>query len=96
MKVRETKLVHTGQYHPYGDAFTVWEVYTEEPMAEFQEVLDWCRENLVKDDLPLESDAMERWRAKTMSWSEYFSGWLRLERPEEKKWVFTHVRPYAD
>lgn len=92
----KAKKVHSGQYRPYGDSETVWDVEME---GEFREVLAWCKENLMGgNDLPLESNFFNLWRDGDMTMGDYFKGYYRLAKipGDANKWRFTHVAPFTD
>lgn len=46
----EAKVIHCGQYTPYGDFFRVWDIQTDGESRD--EVLKWVRENVCSKELP--------------------------------------------
>lgn len=88
---------HHGQYRPYGDSYDVWMVEADEEM-EFDDVLAWCRENLIGGSMvPLRNDFLRRYRNdKTFAMGDYFSGYVELHQYPDKTWKFEKVVPYAD
>lgn len=46
----EAKVVHCGQYRPYGDYFRVWDIQTDSESRD--EVLKYVRENVYSKELP--------------------------------------------
>jgi len=88
---------HHGQYRPYGDSYDVWMIDTDEAM-EFDDVLAWCRENLIGGStVPLRYDFLRISRNDdTFTRSDYFKGYVELYRYTPTSWKFEKVRPYAD
>ena len=88
---------HHGQYRPYGDSYDVWIIDTEEAM-EFDDVLAWCRENLIGGStVPLRKQFYDsKLHDESFTWSDYFKGYVELYRYTSTSWKFEKVRPYAD
>lgn len=93
--------IHHGQYRPYGDSYDVWIIDTNEYM-EFDDMLAWCRENLINGStVPLEKQFYDiKAYDESFTWNDYFKGYVRLyQYPDGGKWStwkFEKVRPYAD
>lgn len=89
--------IHHGQYRPYGASYDVWMVEADEEMG-YEEVLAWCRENLIGGStVPEKSEFYDRHRNyDTFSLNDYFKGYVALYQYPNNSWKFERVRPYAD
>lgn len=88
--------IHSGQYRPYGDSHDVWVLYVSD--MEFDEILAWCRENLIGGStIPLKDEFIERNRTDdTFTMNDYFKGYVNLYTHTDNTWTFEKVRPYDD
>lgn len=92
----EAKVIHCGQYSPYGDYFIVWDIQTDGESRD--EVLKWVRENFYCKDLPSE----EEWSANIRYGGAhfydpvyYFCGCYTLEEIKGG-YRYTVREPYCD
>lgn len=86
------KVLHTGQYRPYGDLHYVYEIETD---ATAEETLEFCkREILHSRDLPEEQDFFNANRNHEMEMSEYFKGYYKFKRGQGC-YIFEKVMPYT-
>lgn len=92
----EAKLIHCGQYEPYGDYFRVWDIQTDGESRD--EVLKWVRENVYGKDLP----PSEGWRANIRYGGSHaytpaycFRGYYTLEEIKGG-YRYTVREPYCD
>lgn len=93
----KSKKIHSGQYKPYGDLYDVWEVETDTTKSR-EEVMAWCRENLIDGKtIPEENEFLRRYRKDpTFTSCDYFDGFVKLVKINDNSWEFTKVRPYTD
>ena len=90
--IKEVIHVHSGQYHAYGDSFSVWDIILEEG-AELtpDEILPYCFAELSKRKVQSKSE----WSARHSDAGSYFSGYYELTKiPQGYK--YTVCSPYTD
>lgn len=93
----EAKVIHCGQYRPYGDYFRVWDIQTDGESRD--EVLKWARENVYGKYLPPEKE----WRANIRYGGShcndpiyYFRGCYFLDKKDDGVYRYTVKEPYCD
>jgi len=87
------KQTHCGQYEKFGDFFEVYEVITDE--MDFNTVLESCKKDLFKKDLPLYCDWHPNIMYKGAKWDDadyYFRGYCTLVHIGDN-WKFTVCSP---
>lgn len=90
------RVIHKGQYEPYGDHYHVYELETD---MNRDEVEKWCkREILSNRPVPCEADfkRIEASEEESMSYSEWLRGYWYLQQTDDHTWRFTRVTMYTD
>ena len=92
LPIKEVKHVHSGQYHAYGDSFSVWDIILEDN-AEVSEkdILAYCFAELSKRKVQSKAE----WSASHGDASSYFSGYYELTRIPQG-YRYTKCSPYTD
>lgn len=93
----EAKLIHCGQYEPYGDYFRVWDIQTDGESRD--EVLKWVRENVYGKDLPPDEEWSENLcycgpRFDDLDY--YFRGRYFFSKNDDDCYRYTVIEPYCD
>lgn len=96
----EVKMIHCGQYRPYGDFFRVWEVKTNGSMSK-EEVVDFMFENYYKRRVPPKGEWSFNIRYGNEHFSDpdyYFRGWYTIEKNDgnDGVYTFTVCEPFCD
>lgn len=92
----EAKVIHCGQYKPYGDFFRVWDIHTDGESRD--EVLKWVRENVCSKELPSVAEWRENIRygePKFYGPAYYFRGCYSMEIIDGG-YRYTVREPYCD
>ncbi len=92
----KAKVIHCGQYKPYGDYFRVWDIQTDGESRD--EVLKWVRENVCSDELPPVAEWRENIRyggSKFYGPAYYFRGCYYMEEIDGG-YRYTVREPYCD
>lgn len=87
------KVVHKGQYEPYGDHYNIWKLETDLPE---EEVLKFClREIMSNRYVPTKEQWEYANREGGFGLDYYFRGYYTLERYSENTWMFSRIMPYT-
>ena len=83
------EVIHSGQYHPYGDTFRVYKITTT--CTDKDIVVDFVKIFLVPDD----KDVPEKSNGNYNGPAEYFRGYYTIEKIEGG-FKYTKCEPYTD
>lgn len=93
MKVIETKIIHTGQYKPYGDSFYEFDIKT--PETDIEKVKQYCVDTYNYGvNLPTEEEFKAN-KNKSFDVFFYFNGYHTLT-PITGGFKFIMCKPYTD
>lgn len=85
------RVIHSGQYVPYGDSYKVYELETD---MSYDDALAWCKREILSNRYLPSYEEFQK-REDEMSPYEYFRGfWNFIEF--EGKYRFTITKPYTD
>ena len=85
------RVIHTGQYVPYGDSYRVYEIETD---MNYDDALEWCKREILSNRY-LPSYEEFKQREKNMDFADYLKGfWNFIEYGD--KYRFTITTPYTD
>lgn len=92
LPIKEVKCTHSGQYHAYGDSFTVWQITLEDNADVTREdILAYCFAELSKRKV----QSKQEWSANHGDASKYFSGYYELTGTGQT-YTYTVCSPYTD
>ena len=90
--IKEVIHVHSGQYHAYGDSFSVWDIILEEGVELTpEEILPYCFAELSKRKV----QSKQEWSANHGDAGKYFSGYYELIGTRQT-YTYTVCSPYTD
>lgn len=92
LPIKEVKCTHSGQYHAYGDSFTVWQITLEDDANVTREdILAYCFAELSKRKV----QSRQEWSANHGDAGKYFSGYYELTGTGQT-YTYTVCSPYTD
>jgi hypothetical protein len=92
LPIKEVQHVHSGQYHAYGDSWSVWNITLEDNAeVEREDILNYCFSELSKRKV----QSHKEWSEHYGDASSYFSGYYELTKTGN---VYTYkvCSPYTD
>ena len=92
LPIKKVECVHSGQYHAYGDSFSVWDI-TLEDNAEVSEedILAYCFAEISKHKV----QSKKEWQENYDDAGSYFSGYYELVKTPQG-YRYTKCSPYTD
>ena len=93
LTIEEIKVIHVGQYKPYGDSFYEYDIITSE--KDVEKIRKYCIEKYnYNKELPTEEEFRNN-KHRFIDASYYFNGYYSLT-PIEGGYKFIMCKPYTD
>jgi hypothetical protein len=92
LPIKEVKHVHSGQYHAYGDSWSVWDIVLEEGTKVSEaDMLEYCFAELSKHKV----QSKKEWSENHGDAGSYFAGYYELI-PTSTGYTYKKCSPYTD